>query len=286
MNTNRHGDEILSHESLLLLKDYAPTLYECACRSKRAARSVADKYDLRWREMDKSIRLNGVFCADTCIFDLLWHAGENNKDNCIEFLSFIDSTVKRVINATRGQLRNRLEEVVVRMIISFGEKSCEYSNLFAEIAVIEKLIAGRNCELIAVEKRLPNGKSIDFEITLDGDAHLIEVYSINFDIDKLSDSQDLKNFLDKRLLDKFKTKLDGLQKEDCDCLLIVPVLWGDIVSLVKFVDAFKYFKDISVVAPFMMIGRYVHQFSSEVIYDFNTVEHFLDRVMRRNKGIV
>lgn len=286
MNTDSLSDEVLSHESLLLLKDYAPTLYECACRSEKDARSVVNKYELRLRDIGESIRLNGHHQADTCIFDLLWDAGDDNKDSCIEFLSFIDGTIKRAISVTSDQLRTKLEKNVVRMIISFSNKSCEYRNLFAEIAVIEKLIRSGDFVLMDIEKKLSNGKTIDYEVMVNGNRHLLEVYNINFDIDKLSDSEDVKSFLEKRLLSKFNEKLTGLEKGDRDNLQIVPVLWGDIMSLVKFVDAFKYFKDISVVAPFMMVGRYVHQFSSAVIYDFNTVECFLDRVMRRNKGVV
>ena len=223
--------------------------------------------------MTRALETKGVFAAMTCIFDLLWNATEN-KDNCVQYLSFIDNTVRRALDATEGATRNQLEKLVISMIVSFGEERSEYKNHFAEIAVVEKLMTQGGFKLECVEKLLPNGSRMDFEISKDGTQNLIEVYNIDFDTEKLHSSDDLKRFLEKRLVTKLTAKLDGMENISEGCQLI-PVLWGDIMSLVKYLEAFEYFKQTTIVAPFMMVASYTNQINGQVVYDFGSVEQFL-----------
>lgn len=233
--------------------------------------------------MTRALETNGIFSAMTCIFDLLWNASENNKDNCVKFLSFIDSTVCRALDGTEGAVRKQLEKLVITMIVSFGPESSEYLNHFAEIAVIESLMTKGGYKLECIEKTLPNGKQIDFEISRDGIRYLTEVYNINFEIEKLHTSDDLKKFLEGRLVPKLTAKLNGIDNLEEGCLLI-PVLRGDIMSLAKYIETFEYFKQTTIVGPFMMIAQYTNQISGQVVYDFNSVENFLLRVKKRTEG--
>jgi len=270
------------HDSLQLLKLFTPTLFKCANRSKRTITSISAKYEQRWASMSKAIETKGSFEAMTCIFDLLWSASESTEaDN--EFLSFIDQTVRQALAATEDSKRKQLEKLVVKMITSFGEERSEYKNHFAEIAVITKLLTLGRFRLECIEKQLPNGKRIDFEISKDNVRNLIEVFSIDFDREKLCGSEDLKKFLENRLVKKLNDKLDGIEHLDVGCLL-VPVLWGDIMSLVNFIDAFDYFKQIKTIAPFMMVARYTNQVDGRIAYDFGAVEQFLLRVKQRKEG--
>ena len=104
-----------------------------------------------------------------------------------------------------------------------------------------------------------------------------------FNTEKLNCSDDLKQFLENRLVNKLTAKLEGVESIGKGCQL-VPVLWGDIMSLVKYLEAFEYFKLTNLVAPFMMVARYTHQLSGEVAYDFGTVEQFLQRAKNRAEG--
>jgi hypothetical protein len=270
------------HDSFELLRLYAPNLHKCANRSRTDAKSISKKYDQRWASMARALEDNGVFTAMTCIFDLLWNVSEND-DDAIKYLSFIDSTVRRALDAAEGAARTQLEKLIITMIVSFGEERSEYKNHFAEIAVVEKLMTIGGFRLECVERLLPNGNRMDFEISRDGVQNLIEVYNIDFDTEKLNCSEDLKQFLEKRLVDKLTAKLEGVGNIGKRCQL-VPVLWGDIMSLVKYLEAFEYFKQTTLVAPFMMFARYTHQLSGEVVYDFGTVEQFLLRVKNRAEG--
>ena len=272
------------HDSMQLMKLYAPTLFECANRSKGTVARISAKYEERWASMSKAIKANGFFETMTCIFDLLWKASENTEA-AREFLSFIDQTVRRALTSTTGTARKQLEKLVITMIISFGEERSEYKNHFAEIAVISKLLTEGNLKLESIEKQLPNGNRMDFEISKDRVRNLIEVYNIDFDREKLHGSGDLKKFLESRLVKKINDKLKGIENLKVGCQF-VPVLWGDIMSLVNFIDAFDYFKQIEIVAPFMMVAQYTHQIDGRIAYDFGSVEQFLLRVKQRSEGVL
>jgi len=271
------------HDSFQLLSQYAPTLFECASRSKSDSEIIQKKYNQRWASMTQGLETNGIFAAMTCIFDLLWNASENNKYNSAEYLSFIDSTVRRALDATDGVVRKQLEKLVIRMIVSFGADNSDYLNHFAEIAVLETLMTKGDFKLECIEKTLPNGKRVDFEISRDGIRNLIEIYNINFDTEKLHTSDDLKKFLERRLVPKFTAKLNGIDKLG-EGFQLIPVLCGDIMSLVKYVEAFEYFKQTTIVAPFMMIASYTNKISGQVVYDFGSVENFILRVKKRAEG--
>ena len=270
------------HDSMQLLKLYAPILFKCANRSKGTVARISAKYEQRWASMSKAIKANGAFEAMDCIFDLLWKASENTEA-AREFLSFIDQTVRQALASTTGSARKQLEKLVVTMMISFGEERSEYKNHFAEIAVISKLVTQGNFKLESVEKQLPNGKRMDFEISKNGVRNLIEVYNIDFNREKLYGSDDLKKFLDNRLVKKLNDKLAGIENLEVGCQFI-PVLWGDIMSLVNFIDAFEHFKKVKIVTSFMMVAQYTHQVDGRIAYDFGSVEQFLLRVKRRTEG--
>ncbi|KKM06524.1 hypothetical protein LCGC14_1743100, partial [marine sediment metagenome] len=150
------------------------TLFECANRSKGTVARISAKYEQRWASMAKAIRANGAFEAMTCIFDLLWRASENTEA-AREFLSFIDQTVRQALVSTTDSARKQLEKLVITMMISFGEERSEYKNHFAEIAVISKLLTQGDFKLESIEKKLPNGKRMDFEISKSDGRNLIEV---------------------------------------------------------------------------------------------------------------
>jgi hypothetical protein len=78
------------------MKSYAPTLFECANRSKRTVALVSTKYEQRWTSMEKAIVVKGAFEAMTCIFDLLWKAAENTeaaKNSAIPSISFTSPSI-------------------------------------------------------------------------------------------------------------------------------------------------------------------------------------------------
>lgn len=266
------------HDSLQLLHIYAPTLFECAAKNSTTATKVADKYQERLCSVARAIERQGAFEAMTCIFDLLWNAVEG-KNLAREFLAFIDRITRIALDCTEGTAHSQVESLAVRMILSFGNERSEYKNHFAELAVIAKLVEYREFELVSIEKPLANGRHMDLEVRKGDTVNLIEVYNIDFRIEKLNSSAELRHFLEARLLKKLQVKLDGVSLESL-AYQIVPVLWGDIMALTNFVDAFEYFKQVKIVGPFMMVAQYRNQLDDRVEYDFQSVQDFLHRARR------
>lgn len=270
------------NDPLKLLKIYTPSLYRCAIRSNKAQSAVIAKYEERQQTISNSLKEKGVFDAMACIYDLLLNATKNIPYSK-EYLQFIDATVKQAMESVSESESPQLESLVIKMITSVGTERSEYKNHFAEIAVLSKLIASGFFKLVSIEKPLPNGKTIDFEISIEGKNHLLEVYNIDFDREKLKNSNDLIKFLEFRLQKKINDKLKGIDISTLRCLF-VPVLWGDIVSLAEYTEAFDYFKPLKFISPFMIIGQYTHQIDGRVVFDFGSIDNFHDRIIRRARG--
>lgn len=269
------------HDSLELLKLYTPTLFDCVTRNKKTAKSVRMKYDERWNSMKNAVAEKGVFSAKTCIFDLLWKASEKVED-AETFLIFINRMAHNALSNIGATAHRQIEKLIITMITSFGEQSSEYKNHFAELAVIAKLVKG-GFELLTVEKSLPNGKSIDFEVSKEGIITLLEIYNIDFEIDKIHNSNDFRIFLENRLIKKLNKKFEGINQFNIGCT-IIPVLWGDIMSLVHFREALDYFKQVTIIGPFMMVAHYRNSKNGHIAYNFGSVEQFLLRVERRKNN--
>jgi hypothetical protein len=224
--------------------------------------------------MTAAIAKARVFSAETCVFDLLWKASESDQA-AISFLKWIDETAKEALTVTTGNANGQIRHLINKMILSFGEAQSQYKNHLAELAAAVKMIKERKLELSAVEKLLPNGKRMDFEITSNGKPVLVEVYNIDFAAEKLHNSDDLKTFLERRIVSKIMDKFAGLDTAAFDWM-IVPVLWGNIKELGKYIEAFEYFKQGNILAPFMMIAEYIGP-GKDRLYDFGAVEYFLKK---------
>jgi hypothetical protein len=259
----------LPHDAIILLERYAPTIYACVARNNRSRSAVVRKYDERWDSMKESFQKSGVFRAETCIFDLLWKASENDN-HAISFLAFMDSVVNNALNLVDGKKIKLIQNLVVKMVTSFGRDNSEYRHHFAEIAVITKLIQTENISLNCVEKKLPNGCRADFEVIRNCEPILVEVYNINFEIKNIKDGGGLQRFLEKRLIDKIQSKFKELDRLPSP-MMLVPVLWGDVIKIREFARAFDYFKDVSFLSPFMFVTQYRNIETGEVVYDFESL---------------
>lgn len=264
-------DEIptLTHDAIILLETYAPSICKCVVRNSRSRSSVIRKYDERWASMKDSFEKSGIFKADTCVFDLLWRASEKDR-HAISFLEFMDNTVKNALAMVELKTSNQIKDLVVKMVTSFGRSQSAYRNHFAELAVITKLMEDKSVCLNSVEKKLSNGCKADFEIIKDGKPILVEVYNVNFDIGQAKDSNGLKVFLEKRLTDKISSKLKNIDNLPSP-IVFVPVLWGDIMKIREFVKTFDYFKNISLLSPFMFVAQYQNIQTGEIVYRFESL---------------
>src|SRR5690606_239812 len=111
-----------------------------------------------------------------CIFDLLFLADREGTDNkrYISFLSLIEESVKSLVKIVNPVLLAKLRETVRQMILSIDEKignNFQYLNFFGEIFGLNYILShpSSKLELLDIEKKLPNGKKVDFVFISDGD---------------------------------------------------------------------------------------------------------------------
>jgi hypothetical protein len=257
------------HDALMLLSMYTPCLFKCAIKNVRTAEKIFSKYDERISAIETEIAKTKVFKSETCIFDLLWNANEGNK-HAISFLKFIDGTTEKAISRVEGKLKSAVHKIVIKMLTSFNSIESGYRYFLAELSVITKITDDPGFHLKAVEYKLKNGCKIDFVFNKASIDYYVEVYSLNFDIEKIDSCESLTVFLEKRLEKKIANKFKGLEKM-VDNFLVVPVLWGDTLNLKGFISTFEHFKQYRFVSPFMFIPQIINQDTGEVLYDFRCI---------------
>ena len=260
--------------ALNLLRKYLPFVYSVIEISDRKVARIADAYEQRLTTVANVLEESGVFSARTTIYDLLWEALEGNVAS-ITYLDFIDTTVKSILSLLGKRERDQIVKLVLKMIVSFNDYDSQYKNHFAELAVINKILSEPHFVLVQVEKRLPNGKSFDFAVKEGRVENFVEVYNIDFKIERIGSAEDLKKFLECRIVKKLNAKLAGLL-EPFPPFIIVPVLWGDILGIEPYSRALDYFKPYKIIGPFMMIAQY-RSGTGDLVYDFGSVKNFLQR---------
>lgn len=268
------------NEPVELLRHYLPTIYDALSPSKTMIPDISSKYYERIKNIDAAIKTKGEFTSEKVIYDLWWDANEGDQAS-LTFLTFIDNTAKSVLEKVDSTLRGQIIKLCHKMIINFNDSQSQCTNFFAELAVINKLLSDEGITLLQVEKIMPNGKRIDFEIRKDGSETLVEVYNINFNYERIENSENFKKFLETRITDKLNSKLQELSGL-VPPFLLVPVLWGNIFGLDQFADAFMFFKTFNFMSNFMMIAEYKNP-AGRYLYDFGTVENFLKRAKEINK---
>ena len=133
---------------------------------------------------------------------------------------------------------------VRNLLISYDLK---YLNYLGELLVLFKLKQTNDFMLIDVEKILPNGKSIDFDmiITKPNMRVLIEVFSIQINPAKVEDDPSrIRTFINGRIENKF---LDKKKNLDADWNVhLIPVIWGGHKEIEIY---HRYFKENSMDLP-------------------------------------
>jgi len=264
-----------------LLRVYLPHIYKLISDSKKMISRVEKSYSSRLRSVIDSIEQSGVFSARTTVFDLMWEALEKNQESII-FLRFIDSTVRQLLSAINQQLKRQVAKLCYKMIVTFNQYDSQYKNHFAEIAVINKILTDTRFRLLQIEKEMANGKSFDFSISNKGEENLVEVYNIDFNIERLKTKEGFHLFIETRLTKKLNEKLVGLPVPYPPNITI-PVLWGEIVRLEPFEPVLDAFTPHGIVGPFMMFAQY-KAVDGLIKYDFSTVKAFLEIVKKIRAG--
>ena len=273
------------HDSILLLNEYLPTVYSLFKDAAKYKNKIIQSYERKYSQVKNDIELKGEYIGQSTMFDLLWEANERIPRKK-EFLLFIDNVVLKIISGVDDLKRNQVRKICYRMILNFSNVQSQYTRCLAELCVLEKIISSQKFTLVQIEEKLEGGRPFDFLFKSGNKNTYVEVYSIDFEIDKLDSEESFRKFLTHRLETKINDKMQGVIKEQFD-FLFVSVLWGDIKKLFRFKDVFKSFKEYKFLSPFMIISEYVSP-TYEILYAFEPVTTFLRRnkeIENRNKAI-
>lgn len=268
-------------EPLDLLQHYLPTIYDALSSSNKLIPDISNKYYDRFKKVESDIKEKGEFISEKTMFDFWWNANEGDQAS-LAFLEFINNTVTEILHKVDGNPRKQIVNLCHKMIINFNDTQSQFQSCVAELAVISKLLKDKGLTLVQVEKKLLNGKSFDFEVEKDGNKTLVEVFNINFDYDRIESTEKFQTLLEHRLTQKLNLKLNGLTGT-YPPFLLVPVLWGNILELERFADAFSYFKEFNkLIYRFTMIAEFKNH-AGEYLFMFAHVDEFLERARKTNK---
>jgi hypothetical protein len=154
-------------------------------------------------------------------FLMLAHEHKKNKENIIrnEFFYFnsLLGDFSKIIPS-----RKKFRDLLLSSIFDYNQNSI--LNAMSEIAVcIEQ---SKTNKFVAYERKISNGKYIDFEFSniATGEIILVDVVSIHFNPNKYENKEGFKSVILKRITDKFNSKINKLTEEEKHKIFIYPII--------------------------------------------------------------
>jgi len=196
------------------LNKYIPIAYKFSGINKKDLRKKTQIYNRRLNNILSINNPEKVYYEPHCIFDLLLLSENNNIDNkwYKEFLYHIDKIVKRLKNKVDISHHKVLKNTIKQIILSLKEQidnQKQYLDFFGEIFGLDFFLSQDDkFKLIDIEKKLPNGKSVDFVFKHDDDflPLYIDFFSIhNINPNKLNTEMEFVKFFE----DRFNKKIRG-----------------------------------------------------------------------------
>lgn len=203
--------------------------------------------------LERLNNLNYQSITPLCIFDWVVLAELGNVKSKF-FLDFIDKQITHSFKQIDKGFHDKLKSTVKNLILTVHTtveqfKNPEYLNYIAEILAINQIQSNKRYTLVDIERKLPNGKRVDF-VFKDNDEGIIfcvDVLSIH-NIDCNKTQEDLSHFLLNRFNQKLEEKTIGLKEErnkikfgkkDYVPFSIWPFIWTEPKKIVKYLDVFK-----------------------------------------------
>ncbi len=134
-------------EPIELLRHYLPTIYDVLSPSMKMISDISSKYYERKKNIEATIKTKGEFKSEKVIYDLWWDANDGDQASLI-FLEFIDNTAKGILEKVKNNLQRQIIKLCHKMIINFNDSQSQYSNYFADLAVINKLLSDEGIKLL------------------------------------------------------------------------------------------------------------------------------------------
>jgi hypothetical protein len=268
-------------EAISFLEAYLPSINHLLAPFPRDLEELRDRYEARKELTIEATRMRGGLYAQDVIFNLWWRANEGNQDPKA-LLDFIDHTVASLLSLIPMAMYSQVRTLCKHMLFNFDDQTSEYTRRLAELAVIEYLVRRAQMKLEHIEYKLPNGKSVDFLVSQKRAEGLrvellFEVYMIDFDIEKIKSSDDLRTFIDKRLVDKINKKLTGVDPKAIPQFAVLPVLRGNVKQLISFEEGISWLPINIVAAPYVLTLR---NEKGRLKYYFLKAKELFDQVRR------
>ncbi len=169
-------------------------------------------------------------------FDVIFDAIENDI-KAQELLRFINNCIKEATGSIGSTSSNKIKTIINQMIIN--ETGSGFYTSIAELACFNEILKNGKLRINGIEKKLPNGKSVDMVVGHNGGDCYIDIVSIFFQEGKIHSNEDMYNFLNGRLTKKYNAKFHGLDNiflKDC---AIMPVLWGELGEFKQYEEALE-----------------------------------------------
>jgi hypothetical protein len=169
--------------------------------------------------------------------ELLLFAEEQRIEGT-EFVKFVENSINEIIQSNKSTasfIRKNIHDMLTAI-----DDGARYRDYLSEIVVLATLLKNENIKLVQVEKKLINGKKADFCILVNGVENIIDVFSIDCEINRIKTDEDLITFIYHRAIEKLKKKQVDINNEN---LQLIPIIWGNIEEIVKFETAIKVLYD-------------------------------------------
>jgi len=269
-----------------LIQKFCPSLIDYVKSGKPKWKKVLQRYSKREGNIEIEKKTNGKAVVETCFFDLLQGA-ERGDHSCKSFLKEIDSVVSELRGLVGVKNQDGLKKIIKGMLSSFDSEvmprpNPAYLNSIGELASLLVILKKSDFELLQFEKKIQNGKHIDFYLKnkITGFEIFIEVVNIHLDDTVPYDEISVGDVVEKKIDDKIKCTTKGIShlndiERDLNFLAMV---WCDLETLNdnrQFFEDFaeKYYK---LLQPCIIL-QYRENLSNDYKYIFGTITSILEK---------
>jgi hypothetical protein len=190
-------------------------------------------------EIEKRFRDKGdreYITIEASIYDIIISVKSGKREH-VGLLKYFNSLFTELSENLSEQEKTHVVSAVKNLLLTFDKR---YLNFVGELAVLNQLKKTGNFNLHKHEFKLPNKKTIDFDLEIlePNMRILLEVLNIHINEQKVENDFDkIKGFFERRISDKIDSKKMNLQPDYN--IHIIPVVWGSYEQLVIYRDFFK-----------------------------------------------
>ena len=181
-----------------------------------------ERYEQRANDIlqNSTIQNNCLYFIDYALVFMDNRLPEEDRLHAYKLFSAFDNTIRALTNIINSDdaLINKFQKKLnakIKAVITDGPKKADnsnnssFKNFVNEIAFFYHIAIHTEIELVDIEVSLPNGKSADFQLRLDGKDYLVEIMTIH----NTARQDDINRFVEGKINDKFSVKTNNLEED-------------------------------------------------------------------------